>query len=73
LLILTITNVFNRPANDEYQIVAQSWRYSGQFSNKVFFAMVDFDDASEVFQMVFDNLKFHFEFISYFVFENHSV
>ena len=37
----------NRPANDEYQIVAQSWRYSPQFSNKLFFAMVDFDDAPD--------------------------
>jgi oligosaccharyltransferase complex subunit gamma len=41
-----------RPANDEYQIVAQSWRYSAQFSNKLFFAMVDFDEASDVFKMV---------------------
>ena len=41
-----------RPANDEYQIVAQSWRYSAQFNNKLFFAMVDFDEASDVFKMV---------------------
>lgn len=41
-----------RPADNEYQIIAQSWRYSGQFSNKLFFAMVDFDDAPEVFQML---------------------
>jgi len=41
-----------KPANDEYQIVAQSWRYSAQFSNKLFFAMVDFDEASDVFKML---------------------
>jgi oligosaccharyltransferase complex subunit gamma len=41
-----------RPANDEYQIVANSYRYSTTYSNKLFFAMVDFDDASDVFQML---------------------
>lgn len=41
-----------RPANDEFQIVASSWRYSSQFSNKLFFAMVDFDDAPDVFKML---------------------
>lgn len=41
-----------KPANDEYQIVAQSWRYSAQFNNKLFFAMVDFDEASDVFRML---------------------
>ncbi|CAF0962488.1 unnamed protein product [Brachionus calyciflorus] len=41
-----------RPANDEFQIVAQSWRYSPQFSNNLFFAMVDFDDAPDVFKML---------------------
>ncbi|RNA25417.1 tumor suppressor candidate 3 [Brachionus plicatilis] len=41
-----------RPANDEFQIVAQSWRYSPQFSNKLFFAMVDFDDAPDIFKML---------------------
>ncbi len=41
-----------RQAHDEYQIVAQSYRYSGAFSNKVFFGMVDFDDGAEVFQYV---------------------
>lgn len=40
------------PANAEYQIVAQSWRYSAQFNNKLFFAMVDFDEASDVFKML---------------------
>ncbi len=41
-----------KPANDEYQIVAQSWRYSAQFNNNLFFAMVDFDEASDVFRML---------------------
>lgn len=41
-----------RPASDEFNIVASSWRYSGQFSNKLFFAMVDFDDAPDVFKML---------------------
>jgi hypothetical protein len=41
-----------RQAHDEYQIVAQSYRYSSAFSNKVFFGMVDFDDGAEVFQYV---------------------
>ncbi len=45
-------NKINSPANEEYQIVAQSWRYSSQFSNKLFFAMVDFDDAPDVFKML---------------------
>ncbi|XP_014257115.1 tumor suppressor candidate 3 [Cimex lectularius] len=41
-----------RHANEEFQIVANSFRYSQIFSNKLFFAMVDFDEGSEVFQML---------------------
>lgn len=41
-----------RHAHDEYLIVANSFRYSQIYSNKLFFAMVDFDEGSEVFQMV---------------------
>lgn len=41
-----------RPANEEFQIVAQSYRYSSAFSNRVFFAMVDFDEGSDIFQYV---------------------
>lgn len=44
--------VICRPANEEFQIVANSYRYSTTYSNKLFFAMVDFDDASDVFQML---------------------
>lgn len=38
-----------REANNEYTILANSWRYSQQYSNKVFFAMVDFDEGPDVF------------------------
>lgn len=43
---------FYRQADEEYQILANSWRYSSAFTNKIFFAMVDFDEGSDVFQMV---------------------
>ncbi|XP_064607625.1 tumor suppressor candidate 3-like [Liolophura sinensis] len=38
-----------RQANDEFTILANSWRYSQQYSNKLFFAMVDYDEGSDVF------------------------
>ncbi|KAL9973173.1 hypothetical protein ACROYT_G019590 [Oculina patagonica] len=38
-----------REANNEFTILANSWRYSQQYSNKVFFAMVDFDEGPDVF------------------------
>ena len=41
-----------RQAHDEYTILANSWRYSQQFSNRLFFAMVDFDEGSDIFQQV---------------------
>ncbi len=41
-----------RQADEEYQILANSWRYSNAFTNRIFFAMVDFDEGSDVFQMV---------------------
>lgn len=41
-----------RHAHDEYQIVANSYRYSQAYTNKLFFAMVDFDEGSDVFQML---------------------
>lgn len=44
--------VFSRQADEEYQILANSWRYSSAFTNRIFFAMVDFDEGSDVFQMV---------------------
>lgn len=41
-----------RHAADEFAIVANSFRFSQAYSNKLFFAMVDFDEGSDVFQMV---------------------
>ncbi|KAK4887222.1 hypothetical protein RN001_003493 [Aquatica leii] len=41
-----------RHAHDEFTIVANSFRYSQAYSNKLFFAMVDFDEGSDVFQML---------------------
>lgn len=41
-----------RHASDEFTIVANSFRYSQGYSNKLFFAVVDFDEGSDVFQMV---------------------
>ncbi|CAG2110403.1 unnamed protein product [Medioppia subpectinata] len=39
-----------RQASDEFQIVANSWRYSGQFSSRLFFGVIDYDEGSDVFQ-----------------------
>lgn len=39
-----------KEANTEYHIIANSWRYSQAYSSKLFFAMVDFDEGSDVFQ-----------------------
>ncbi|XP_048883310.1 magnesium transporter protein 1-like [Brienomyrus brachyistius] len=41
-----------RQADDEYQILANSWRYSSAFTNRIFFVTVDFDEGSDVFQML---------------------
>lgn len=41
-----------RHANDEFLVVANSFRYSQAYSNKLFFVMVDFDEGSDVFQML---------------------
>ena len=39
------------PANEEFTIVANSFRFNSQvFSNKLFFALVDFDEAGSIFQ-----------------------
>lgn len=46
-----------RHANDEFTIVANSFRYSQAYSNKLFFAIVDFDEGSDVFQMVINVTK----------------
>uniref|UniRef100_A0A8C5MU59 Dolichyl-diphosphooligosaccharide--protein glycosyltransferase subunit MAGT1 n=1 Tax=Leptobrachium leishanense TaxID=445787 RepID=A0A8C5MU59_9ANUR len=41
-----------KQADEEYQILANSWRYSSSFTNRIFFALVDFDEGSDVFQML---------------------
>jgi len=41
-----------REANSEYEIVADSWKASNEFSNKLFFATVDYDDGPDVFSSV---------------------
>lgn len=54
LICLIDSNIFLyfRQADEEFQVLANSWRYSSAFTNKVFFASVDFDEGSDVFQMV---------------------
>ena len=43
----------SREAYDEYQIVANSWRYSQQYSSELFFVTVDIDeDGMDAFQQV---------------------
>lgn len=46
------SSLSSRQADEEFQVLANSWRYSSAFTNKVFFASVDFDEGSDVFQMV---------------------
>lgn len=43
---------YYRQANEEYQVLANSWRYSSAFSNKLFFTVVDYDEGADVFQQV---------------------
>jgi len=39
-------------AADEYHMVANSYRYSSQYSSKMFFSMVDFDEGPDIFQIM---------------------
>lgn len=41
-----------KQAHDEFQLVANSYRYSQFYSNKLFFAMVDFDEGPDVFTVL---------------------
>ncbi|MEQ2274157.1 Magnesium transporter protein 1 [Xenotaenia resolanae] len=41
-----------RQADEEFHVLANSWHYSSAFTNRIFFASVDFDEGSDVFQMV---------------------
>lgn len=51
-----------RHANDEFNIVANSFRYSQTYSNKLYFVSIDFDEGSDVFQLVrekyYTNIRF---------------
>ena len=50
--VINVHVLFYRHALDEYQIVANSFRYQQQFTDKLFFSLVDFDEAQDVFQLV---------------------
>eukprot|EP00794_Sanderia_malayensis_P006994 gene6994-7779_t len=39
-----------KDVHSEFQIIANSWRYSSSYTSRLFFAMVDFDEGSDVFQ-----------------------
>lgn len=39
-------------ADEEFQTLTNSWQYSSAFTNKVFFAIMDFDEGFDVFQML---------------------
>ncbi|XP_034245854.1 tumor suppressor candidate 3 [Thrips palmi] len=41
-----------RHAHDEFQILATSFRYAHMSSSRLFFAMIDFDEGSDIFQMM---------------------
>jgi len=41
-----------KQASEEFQLVANSYRYSQHYSNKLFFAMMDFDEGPDVFQIM---------------------
>lgn len=43
---------------DEYQIVANSFRFSQAYTEKLYFGVVDFDEGSEIFQMVSDDFYY---------------
>ena len=41
-----------KEASSEYLTVARSWKYSPNFSDKLFIAMVDYDEGQEAFQLM---------------------
>uniref|UniRef100_A0A3B5PTD0 Dolichyl-diphosphooligosaccharide--protein glycosyltransferase subunit MAGT1 n=1 Tax=Xiphophorus maculatus TaxID=8083 RepID=A0A3B5PTD0_XIPMA len=41
-----------KQADEEFHVLANSWHYSSAFTNRIFFASVDFDEGSDVFQML---------------------
>ncbi len=51
--MLKVKSIFYyRHALDEYQIVANSFRYQQMHINQLFFALVDFDEAQDVFSQL---------------------
>ena len=66
-----------KQASEEYQIVANSYRYSQQYSDNLFFAMVDFDEGPDVFQvkqsisrrLSFKNCQIEVMFSDLFIFQ----
>lgn len=56
-----------RQADEEFQVLANSWRYSSAFTNKVFFSSVDFDEGSDVFQMVRSFSSIEFDLCPFFL------
>lgn len=42
-------------ASEEFLVVAHSFRYSQAYSNKLFFGVVDFDEGTDVFNIVSDS------------------
>lgn len=50
-----------RPAHDDFVVLAESYRYSQIFSDKLFFGMVDFDEGQEIFQQVSLDQRFFSE------------
>ena len=45
-------------ANNEFIILANSFRFSASYTNTLYFASLDFDDGQEVFQMVRSKARF---------------
>ena len=51
--MLSILFIQYREAHDEFQVVANSWRYSNHYTSELFFVMVDIDEGGvEAFQQV---------------------
>lgn len=48
---------------DEFLIVANSFRMSPSYSNKLFFGIIDFEDGSDIFQMVSCILNYEVEYL----------
>ncbi|XP_064136009.1 magnesium transporter protein 1-like [Loxodonta africana] len=44
--------VMCKHAAEEFHILANSWQHSSKFTNRIFFAMVDYDQSPEVFRTI---------------------